>query len=493
MGAHMEGARVSGQTWTPAPKKGAIPLHPMTFGMLLGRAFSALRHNPKVLFGFAVTVQLVVTVVSVAVLFGIAMLSFTRLASVSPASPDYPTIAIGTGAINIVAGILIALAGVAFTAVVQGVVAADVSYAALGRKASLRMLWARVRPAFWRIWAFALLQLLLVFGGVAIGIGILVVVIVNGAPGSGSGADIAAALGMMMLTVIGVTLLMMPLVVWLSTKLLLVPSILVLEGATLGAALVRSWRLTRGRFWPALGVMFLIGAIMGLAAQVVGVPGSLLTMVLTGIFVPTGETGPTEVITLIALTVLPQILVIAVQAVTLVVQGTGSTLIYLDCRMRYEGLDQTLLGYTERSMMGASDEELGDPYRVDPERAVTSTPPPRPAQPPVPGYGQPPGYPAGYGQPAAYPPGYGQPAAYPPGYGQPDAYPPGYGQPAGYPPGSYPAAPSPAEPAPAGAYPTGSSALPPYATAPPAPPQAGPQVIPPSSRSPWAPPGDDRA
>ncbi len=45
---------MSGQTWTPAPKKGIIPLHPLTFGMLLGKAFAALRHNPKVLFGFAV-------------------------------------------------------------------------------------------------------------------------------------------------------------------------------------------------------------------------------------------------------------------------------------------------------------------------------------------------------------------------------------------------------------------------------------------------------
>ena len=39
---------MSGQTWTPAPKRGIIPLHPMTFGMLLGKSFAALRHNPKI-------------------------------------------------------------------------------------------------------------------------------------------------------------------------------------------------------------------------------------------------------------------------------------------------------------------------------------------------------------------------------------------------------------------------------------------------------------
>ena len=39
---------MSSQTWTPAPKKGIIPLHPLTFGMLLSKSFVALRHNPKV-------------------------------------------------------------------------------------------------------------------------------------------------------------------------------------------------------------------------------------------------------------------------------------------------------------------------------------------------------------------------------------------------------------------------------------------------------------
>ena len=38
--------------WTPASRPGIIPLHPLTFGTILGRSFAALRHNPKVLLGF---------------------------------------------------------------------------------------------------------------------------------------------------------------------------------------------------------------------------------------------------------------------------------------------------------------------------------------------------------------------------------------------------------------------------------------------------------
>lgn len=406
---------MSGQTWTPAPKRGAIPLHPMTFGMLLGKAFAALRHNPKVLFGFAVTVQLVVVIITTAIMTTVLLASAQRLESVPETSPDYPTIVAGTIALNLIIGAALALASVAFTAVVQGVVAADVSFAAVGRAVGLRALWNRMKPAFWRLWVFALLQGLVVVAAILLASGIIFGLAAGGLMGSGSTSDAFAAAGVVILALLGVILVLTPLVIWLSTKLLLVPSILVIEHATLRTALVRSWRLTRGRFWPALGVMFLIGAIMGLAAQVVGVPGTILSMVLVGIFAPTGAVDAVSMITVLALMIIPQILVFAVQAITLVVQATGGALIYLDSRMRYEGLDQALLSYTERSSLGVSDEDLGDPYRVDPERAVSSAPPPRaaPAPAPVPGYGAAPGYgpPPGYGAPGQYGPAgqYGTP------------------------------------------------------------------------------------
>ena len=45
--------------WTPASRPGIIPLHPLSFGTILGRSFTALRQNPKVLLGFALCVQAV--------------------------------------------------------------------------------------------------------------------------------------------------------------------------------------------------------------------------------------------------------------------------------------------------------------------------------------------------------------------------------------------------------------------------------------------------
>lgn len=367
----MEGVPLSGQMWTPAPKKGIIPLHPLTFGMLLGRAFAALRHNPKVLFGFAVVIQLVATVVTASVMGVVLFTTFSRLETVSPSSPDFEAVLAGTIGINLIAGLGVGLASIAFTAMMQGVVAAEIGYAAVGVKATLRMLWRRMAPAFWRLAGFASLSVIALFGLLAIIVTIIAAFVAGGMGGS------VELIGVVVLVVLLFGLAAIPLSVWLTTKLLLVPSILVLEHARFREAFVRSWRLTRGRFWVAFGVTFLINVIMGVAAQVVSIPATLLSSLLGSVIAPTGAQDPSAVVGYVLTFLAPQILLLVIQAIALVVQSTGSALVYLDCRMRYEGLDQTLIAYVEHRDLGRTDDELGDPFIVDPARAVTSAPPPR--------------------------------------------------------------------------------------------------------------------
>jgi hypothetical protein len=462
---------VSEQTWTPAPQRRVIPLHPMTFGMMLGKAFAVLRHNPKVLFGFAVALQLVAVLIIAGVMTAVLFTTFTRLESVPPSSPDFEAVLAGTIGLNIVVGLGLGLASVAFTAAMQGIVAADMGYAAIGEKPSLGALWRRTRPAFWRLVGFATLSILFVFGLIAIAAGIIVAAVVGGEGGS------SAAVGIAVLLVVLVILASIPLSVWLYTKLLLVPSILVLEGATFRTALVRSWRLTRGRFWVAFGVMFLISLVMGLAMQVVSIPASLLSGMFSVIIAPTGSPDDTaSVIGFVFAFLAPQILLLILQAIAIVVQCTGAALVYLDSRMRYEGLDQALLLHQERRDLGWSDEQLGDPFAVDPARAVSRTPP-APQTPPygyapsAPSYGQPPYSQQPYGQPAYGQPAYGQPPYDASGYSAPGHATPGYTTPS----------------APPAAPPT--AAAPP----PPAPPATEPPAPAPPSDSPWAPPGSGTA
>lgn len=398
---------MSAQNWTPAVKRGLVPLHPLTFGALLGKPFAALRHNPKVLFGFAIVIQLVVAIVTLLVVGGVALATFVRLESLSPSNPDFYPVMWGTIAINALVVLAMGFISLAFTAIMQGVVAADIGHAALGEKPKLGRLWQRMRPAFWKLVGWSVLQALAaIVLMIAIG-GLILLGVMAGVGGSAEGVGLTVVIGVLLV------LAAIPLWVWLSTKLLLVPSTLVLEGASLRTAIVRSWRLIRGRFWNTFGVMFLIGIIMSTAVSVVSMPLSLLGSLFVPVIAPTGTNDASEIVAMLIVTVAPQLIVYVLQAVAIVVQCAAAAFIYLDCRMRYEGLDHTLISYLERRDLGATPEQLGDPFAVDPARAVSSTPPPKPtpsyAAPPV-GWGQ---YPP-HASPAAWQPAAPAPAAPPP-------------------------------------------------------------------------------
>lgn len=358
--------------WTPAVKPGLIPLHPLTFGALLGKPFAALRHNPKVLFGFAIVIQLVVAVITAVVIGAAVFFTFLRIESLSPSNPDFYPVLWGAIALNALIAIAMGFVSLAFTAVMQGVVAANIGYAALGEKPTLGRLWRLMRPALWRLIGWSLLQALAAIVMMAVIGGIVALGIMAGVGGSGEGVALTVIIGILL--VLG----MIPLWIWLSTKLLLVPSILVLERVGIREALVRSWRLTRGRFWVAFGVIFLVNAIMSTAVGIISMPLSLLGSLFGAVIAPTGPNDTSGIALYLITTIAPQLLVYVLQAVAIVVQCAAAAFIYLDCRMRYEGLDHDLISYLERRDLGMSDDELGDPFAVDPARAVRSTPPPKP-------------------------------------------------------------------------------------------------------------------
>jgi len=60
----------------------------------------------------------------------------------------------------------------------------------------------------------------------------------------------------------------------------------------------------------------------------------------------------------------PQLLVLVISAVGSIAQNTAAGLVYLDSRMRKEGLDQALGSFVEHLAVGWSREQLGDPYVV---------------------------------------------------------------------------------------------------------------------------------
>ncbi|VXB11337.1 Membrane-anchored glycerophosphoryl diester phosphodiesterase (GDPDase), membrane domain [Microbacterium sp. 8M] len=454
---------VNAQGWTPAPRPGLIPLRPLGFGTILGKSFAALRHNPKVLFGFAVVVQLVVTIAVLAVVGAVAFATLSRLRTVQTGSDEWLTLYLGSMAFIGGALLLTGLFSVAFTAIVQGVVAADVRAAVLGEKASLGALWTRVRPAVWRLIGYTLL-----YGTAAM----LAAVVILGVPfvviGLPTGFDTVGTVFTVLAVLFGILCLVV-LSAWIGTKLMLVPSLLVLEGIGVREAIVRSWRLTRGRFWFAFGIVFVIGAILWVVSQTIGMVGGIVTSLFGPVFNPVGMTDASIDASGIVGAVITQLVVVVVQSIGAVVQSTAGALVYIDCRMRYEGLDQDLMAATERRAAGLDDGS--DPFRTDPARVVRAgfRPPRVVPYPLLPDPAQEYPAPTGYAPSQGYAPPQGYPA--PQGYAAPQNSPAPQGP---------PAAPSPyAAPAPAAPPPPRVAPIPPA------------QAIPPAQESPWAPAQDD--
>ncbi|MFD4959937.1 glycerophosphoryl diester phosphodiesterase membrane domain-containing protein [Microbacterium sp. NPDC058389] len=451
--------------WTPASRPGIIPLHPLTFGTILGRSFSALRQNPRVLLGFALVVQTVAYLVVIAAVLAVMWASFSRLDTLTEGTEEYDTVLAGSIGLVAVTGFVLGLAAGALSVIVQGIVVLEVTHAAVAEKLTLGALWRQLKPAAWRLIGYSLLVVLVVTAIVALVVLGVVGVAVVAPP---------AAIALSILIVVAA----IPLTWWLMIKLLLAPSAIIVEHATILQALSRSWTLTRGRFWPALGVILVISVIFGAVAQVVSLPFSFLSAGLTTIIAPTGAAEPTAVIGVLVTVLLAQMVTLLLQSVAVVVQSTATALIYIDCRMRREGLDLDLLAYVERRDAGAT--ALADPYREHVGRAIA----PR-------GW---PGAPAGY---AAYPPAPGYPAygAYPgePVYSAPGAYP---AQPGAYPlqpgvPGASPAAAPgayPVVPQPPAVAPHSEVAQPATPAAGPDAPAEGEASAPPSATN-WAAPG----
>ena len=143
--------------WTPASRQGIIPLHPLSFGTILGRSFSALRQNPKVLLGFALVVQTAVYLVLIVGIAGIAFASFIRLDTLRPGSEDYETVLAGSVLITALAGFVLGLAATALSVIVQAVVVAEVAHSVLAERLTLRALWQRVKPVAWRLIGYTFL------------------------------------------------------------------------------------------------------------------------------------------------------------------------------------------------------------------------------------------------------------------------------------------------------------------------------------------------
>jgi hypothetical protein len=334
--------------WTPPPKPGLIPLRPLTLGTLLGAAFQVLRRNPRPMFGFSLLLTGIIFVVTLLVVGFVSFLSFSRVESATGA--DQGAIEAGAGATIILSALVPVVLSIVVTAVLQSIVVLEVARGTLGEKLKLGGLWRAAKGRIGAVIGWALLVT-----GVAVLALVILSVVIGLIIAFGGTAGIVVGIILGVLAAGGALVLSF----WLGTRLCLVPSALMLERLPLRAAITRSWSLTVGYFWKTLGIQLLVGAIVQVVSSIITTPLSVLFGFGSVLLNPNGEDGG-FIVGAIVLYVLTIILSIVFGAIAAVIQSSTTALIYIDIRMRKEGLDLELNRFVEARQAG--DSSVPDPY-----------------------------------------------------------------------------------------------------------------------------------
>jgi Membrane domain of glycerophosphoryl diester phosphodiesterase len=125
---------------------------------------------------------------------------------------------------------------------------------------------------------------------------------------------------------------------WFSIMFSLAVPVVVLEREGPVSALARSWRLVRRSFWRVFGILLLAGIVVAVAGLVLQLPFTLLEAIAGGSGGVFGLTASRSVLAVI----IGGVGSIVAGAVTRPISAGVTVLLYLDMRMRKEGLDLAL-------------------------------------------------------------------------------------------------------------------------------------------------------
>jgi hypothetical protein len=295
------------------PKPGVVPLRPLALGEILDGAVQTIRQNPKVMLGLSAIVNLALTVVVVLLQIGNLSEAFGGLNSFNSSSEQA-----SADAGQLVASAIALLLQFVGTTLLTGLLVVAVSDAVLGRRPGIGEVWRRARGRIWALLGVTLMVVLAVFG---VGVACLLPGILVAVAGGGVGAVLLIVLGFFAALV---------LCSWIAIRFLFAPPTVLLERSGVFASMGRSWRLVGGSWWRCFGIWLLAQLLGSILSGVLQVPLLILASVVD-------SSGSKAIV--IGLTILASVL-----ARTLVAPFSAAilALLYIDLRMRREGLDVRL-------------------------------------------------------------------------------------------------------------------------------------------------------
>ena len=319
-------AGFGGQGWRPlAAKPGIIPLRPLSLGELYDGAFAAIRTNPKVMLGVVGLVISVATIIP-------ALLSYLLAPSTNRWLDDWvgdvdPTGDLGLSGVGgqLSQSVFISIGVYFATIITTGLLIVAISRAVINKPFTVADLWKQVRGKLLGLIAISLLPAL----------GVLLVSAVFGLLAFGAARADVPALAALVLVVLMVAVIVVA--IWLTVRFLLTSAAYVLEGQGLGASIRRGWLLSRGSFWRLFGIYLLSSIITSIVSGLVALPGQLIAE----IFYPGDYASHLGGVAII---VVSQILASTISTTFL---SSVIALLYIDVRMRREGLDVELAAAAE--------------------------------------------------------------------------------------------------------------------------------------------------
>ncbi|GGU33660.1 hypothetical protein [Lentzea flava] len=280
----------------PTIKPGVIPLRPLAVGEIVDGAITTMRRYPKLIIGAAAVVAAITQVLGLLV-----QLPFLDdVVDVATLDPNTVTqeqaLEQFTGAITgILTGGLLSVVLVLFgTVFLSGFVTVIVGHAVLGRPVTFAQAWEEFKPRLLPLLGATLLS------GLVITVGLVLCIV----PG-----------------------------VWLWVLFGLVTPALVLERCGVGTAFGRSKNLVNGAWWRTFGILLLAAVISWVISWIISLPFGLAGAVSTGL---SGD--PTAALSAGSL-VLSTIGAIIASTITLPFTSAVTVLVYVDRRMRAEGMD----------------------------------------------------------------------------------------------------------------------------------------------------------
>jgi hypothetical protein len=301
-----------------------VPLRPLGLGELLDGAVVLIRRYPRPVLGLSAALAIITTVLNVTLAVTVfkPLIDFdvSQLENGSTTSTEEIDGFFG-GAVfgSLGSSLITALA----TLVLTGVITVIAGRGVLGEPITLGEAWTVVRSALLKLIGLALLSTLLVYGSLAVGITVAVVIVAALGPVS---ALLAVPLG-----IAGVCL-----AIYLYCRLALAPCVLILERAGIRTSMRRSGVLVRGAWWRVFGILLLALVVATVVANVIQAPFLVFGVgksLLSGNNLEEGVSG---------LLVLSYIGAGLAQTVVAPFSAGVRALLYVDRRMRAEGLDVAL-------------------------------------------------------------------------------------------------------------------------------------------------------